>query len=102
MTLQLLQLLGAERLDAERHVLQILRALLRGDDDVVELGRLPVAAASAAAMPVSMRGRQQADGTSAAPHVAARGEMPRIVSLPLRLRRARISRLARSPSSSTS
>ena len=34
---QLLELLGAERLDADRHVLHVLRALLRGDDDLFEL-----------------------------------------------------------------
>src|SRR5579864_9411172 len=39
---QLLELVGAQSLDADRHVLQVLRALLRRDDDLLEttgLGR---------------------------------------------------------------
>jgi hypothetical protein len=35
--MQLLELLRAERLDTDRHVLHVLRALLRGDDDLFEL-----------------------------------------------------------------
>src|SRR5579871_228119 len=33
---ELLELLGAERLDADRHVLQVLRHLLRRDHDLLE------------------------------------------------------------------
>ena len=35
---QLFELLAADGLDAERHVLQVLGALLRGDDDLPQLG----------------------------------------------------------------
>ena len=38
---ELLELLRPERHDRERHVLQVLAALLRGNDDFLESARLP-------------------------------------------------------------
>ena len=38
---ELLELLRPERHDRERHVLQVLAALLRGNDDLLESTRLP-------------------------------------------------------------